>query len=598
MSDYQPPLRDIRFVFEHIAGLRDLAQLDAYAHADPETVAGLVEEAGRFCAEAVAPTNREGDVHGTVLRDGEVILPESFQKVYSQYVEAGWGALHHPAEFGGGEFPLLVANAFKEMLNAANLAFSLGPLLTTGAVYALSHHGSDELKQTYLPKMVSGEWSGTMNLTEPQAGSDVGAVTTKAVPADDGTYRITGQKIFITFGEHQLTENIIHLVLARLPDAPPGTKGISLFLVPKFLVDDDGSLGARNDVTCVTVEHKMGIMASPTCVMAYGEQTDGAVGYLVGAPHDGMRAMFTMMNDARLGVGLEGVAIADRAYQQALTYAQDRRQGRAVGAPAGEQSPIIMHADVRRMLMTMKAQIEASRCLTYANAAAIDLAHAHPEPATREYNQKLADLYTPLSKAWGTDLGVELTSVAVQIHGGMGYIEESGVAQHYRDARIAPIYEGTNGIQAIDLVGRKLPYDNGDFVRSFIADLRTTADGLAGEELASIRTHLTDALDVLAETTEWLLSQRDDVQDVFAGATPFLRLMATVVGGAFMARSAQVALELRDDAAGEERDFLDAKLVTARFYAEQVLPQVHGLKHQVTATARDLFALSPAQLGL
>jgi 3-(methylthio)propanoyl-CoA dehydrogenase len=351
-------------------------------------------------------------------------------------------------------------------------------------------------------------------------------------------------------------------------------------------------------VTCVTVEHKMGIMASPTCVMAYGEQTDGAVGYLVGAPHDGMRAMFTMMNDARLGVGLEGVAIADRAYQQALTYAQDRRQGRAVGAPAGEQSPIIMHADVRRMLMTMKAQIEASRCLTYANAAAIDLAHAHPEPATREYNQKLADLYTPLSKAWGTDLGVELTSVAVQIHGGMGYIEESGVAQHYRDARIAPIYEGTNGIQAIDLVGRKLPYDNGDFVRSFIADLRTTADGLAGEELASIRTHLTDALDVLAETTEWLLSQRDDVQDVFAGATPFLRLMATVVGGAFMARSAQVALELRDDAAGEERDFLDAKLVTARFYAEQVLPQVHGLKHQVTATARDLFALSPAQLGL
>ena len=601
MSDYTAPVRDMRFVLEHLAGLPELAELDAFSHADPEMVGALLEEAGRFCSQAVAPTNREGDEQGTQLADGVVTLPESFPKVYAQYVEAGWGALQHPPEFGGGGFPLVVASAFKEMLNSANLSFSLGPLLTTGAVYAMSHHASEELQQTYLPRMVTGEWAGTMNLTEPQAGSDVGASTTRAVPQDDGTYRITGQKIFITFGEHQLTDQIVHLVLARLPDAPPGTKGISLFVVPKYLVNDDGSLGERNDVTCISIEEKMGIHAAPTCTMAYGENGDGAVGYLVGRENEGMREMFTMMNDARLGVGQQGVAIGERAYQQAVAYARERRQGRAPGAPKGESSPIIEHADVRRMLMTMRACIEASRALTFVNAAALDRAHAHPDEDVRAYQQKLADLYTPLSKAWGTDLGVELSSLAVQVHGGMGYIEESGVAQHYRDIRIAPIYEGTNGIQAMDLVGRKLPYDGGAFVTGFIDDLRATAESLSsdgaspeeGDELASIREHLTDAIGVLAETTEWIFEHREDIQDVFAGATPYLRLMATVVGGELMARSAKVAQEAID--AGEADDFLEGKVVTARFFAEQILPSVRGLAAQVTATARDLYALDEGQ---
>ncbi len=593
MADYNAPVRDIRFVLTEIARLGDLAATEEFAHADPDMVAGLIDEAGRFCSQAVAPTNRDGDIEGSLMVDGGVKTPESFKRAYNQYVEAGWGALHHPAEFGGGAFPLAVANTFKEMLNSANLAFSLGPLLTTGAVYALSHHGSDELKQTYLPKMVSGEWSGTMNLTEPHAGSDVGAITSKATPAGDGTYRIQGTKIFITYGEQDLTENIIHLVLARLPDAPPGTKGISLFVVPKFLVNDDGSLGERNDVNVVSVEHKMGIHGSPTCVMAYGENGDGAVGYLVGEENDGMRAMFTMMNDARLGVGLEGVAIAERAYQDAYAYALERRQGRGPTSKPGEQAPIIAHADIRRMLMTMKSQIEASRALCYLNATAIDLAHAASDEAEREYQGKLADLLTPLSKAWATDLGVELTSLAVQIHGGMGYVEETGVAQHFRDARIAPIYEGTNGIQALDLVGRKLPYDGGAFVKGFIEEIRATADSLDGDAFPDIRAGLSAATDVLVDTTDWIFANRDQMADVFAGATPYLRLMATVVGGWLMAKSA-VAAQAHVDA-GNDVAFHEAKVVTARFYATQILPQVHGLAPQVTATARDLFALDEAQ---
>ena len=460
----------------------------------------------------------------------------------------------------------------------------------------MSHHASDELPQTYLPKMVTGESAGTMNLTEPQAGSDVGAVTTKAVPQDDGTYLVKGQKIYITFGEHQLTDQIVHLVLARTPDAPAGTKGISLFVVPKFLVNDDGSLGEHNDVTCISIEHKMGIHAAPTCTMAYGEKGDGAVGYLVGDENKGMKYMFTMMNDARLGVGQQGVAIAERAYQQALAYAKERRQGRGPGSEPGEQARIIEHADVRRMLLTMKACIEASRAMTFVNAAALDRANAHPDEGVREYNQKLADLYTPLSKAWGTDLGVELTSLAIQVHGGMGYVEETGVAQHYRDARIAPIYEGTNGIQAIDLVGRKLPYDGGAFVKGFIEDLRGTADALEGDDLASIKEHLVDGIDVLADATNWVFEHREDIQDVFAGATPYLRLMATVVGAELMARAAKAATEQLDaGATGNDKAFYKAKVVTARYFAEQVLPSVHGLKAQVTATARDLYALDEDQ---
>jgi 3-(methylthio)propanoyl-CoA dehydrogenase len=598
MDTYAAPLRDIRFVLEHVTPLAQLTSLDDYAHVESDLVAGLLEEAGRFASQAIAPTNRDGDAHGAKIVEGGVVTPESFKRVYQQYVEAGWGTIQHPAEYGGGAFPLTVANAVKELITSANMAFSLGPLLTTGAVYLLTHHASEEQAQTYLPKMVSGEWSGTMNLTEPQAGSDVGAVTTRAVPQDDGTYRITGQKIYITYGDHDLTDNIVHLVLARLPDAPAGTKGISLFIVPKFLVNDDGSLGERNDVEVVSLEHKLGIHASPTCVMAYGEKGEGAIGYLVGEPHTGMRGMFTMMNDARLGVGIQGLAIAERAYQQSLHYAQERRQGRGPTSQPGEQSPIVEHADVRRMLLTQKAYIEAIRAVCYTNAHALDLAHGSPDPVVREQQQKLADLLTPLSKSWGTDLGVELTSLALQIHGGMGYVEETGVAQHYRDARIAPIYEGTNGIQALDLVGRKLPYDGGAFVKGFLGDLRVQAETLP-EALVALREPLIDALGALERCTDWVFAHSETPNDVFAGATPYLRMFATVVGGAYLAKGAVAARTALDagDTGDFDADFLEAKVTIARFYAEQLLPSVHGLVGAVTAGADDLYALTPQQLA-
>ena len=598
MDTYRAPLRDVRFVLEHVTPLSELTALDGFAHADPDLVAGLLEEAGRFASEAIAPTNRVGDAEGARLVDGGVATPEEFKRVYQQYVDAGWGAVQHPAEYGGGAFPLLVANVVKEFITSANMAFSLGPLLTTGAVYLMQHHCSDEQLQTYVPKLVSGEWAGTMNLTEPQAGSDVGAVTTKAIPQDDGTYRITGQKIYITFGEHDLTDNIIHLVLARLPDAPPGTKGISLFIVPKVLVNDDGSPGERNDVEVVSLEHKLGIHASPTCVMAFGENGEGAVGELVGEPNQGMRQMFTMMNDARLGVGLQGVAIAERAYQQALEHAKERRQGRGPTSQPGEQAPIIEHADVRRMLLTQRAYTEAMRALCYANAHALDLAHHADDAGVREEQQKLADLLTPMSKAWGTDLGVEMTSLAIQVFGGMGYVEESGVAQHYRDARIAPIYEGTNGIQALDLVARKLPYDGGAFVKGYIAQLREQAEAMPAS-LGTIRTQLSEAIDALERCTDWIFEHREDLNDVFAGATPYLRVFATVVGGSLLAKGAAAAQQALDagDPGSFTPDFLEAKVTVARFYAEQLLPTVHGLVGAVTAGADDLYAVHADQLA-
>jgi 3-(methylthio)propanoyl-CoA dehydrogenase len=598
MTTYTAPLRDIRFVLEHVTPLAELTALDDFAHADPELVAGLLEEAGRFAADAIAPTNRDGDLEGSHVDGDRVVTPASFKTAYRQYVESGWGAVQHPAAFGGGAFPLTVANAVKEMMTSANMAFSLNPLLTTGAVYLLSHHGSEVQQQTFLPKMVAGEWSGTMNLTEPQAGSDVGAVTTRAVPAADGTYRITGQKIYITYGEHDLVDQIVHLVLARLPDAPPGTRGISLFLVPKFLVEDDGSLGARNDVHVVSVEHKLGIHGSPTCVMAFGEDGEGAVGYLVGEPNEGMRGMFTMMNDARLGVGLQGVAIAERAYQQSLAYAQERRQGRGPASAPGEQAPIVDHADVRRMLLTQKASIEAMRAVCYANAHALDQAEHADDPVVREQQAKLADLLTPLSKSWSTDLGVELTSLALQIQGGMGYVEESGAAQYYRDARIAPIYEGTNGIQALDLVGRKLPYDGGAFVKGFLADARTEVDALPAE-LAAIADGVRAGLDAIEEATAWIAARRETPLDVFAGASPYLRVFATVVGGALLARGAAAAQRRLDagDLGGYGADFLAAKVTSARFFATQLLPAALGLLPSVMAGADDLYAWDPAAIG-
>ncbi len=589
MTDYAPPLEDMRFTLEHITDLAALAKLPGFEHADPETVTGLLDEAGRFFAEQFAPLNRIGDVqHSRRNPDGSVSTPEGFGKAYHRYVDAGWPAVPFPPEFGGGGFPWLVGVAMQEELTSANMGFSLCPLLTQGAIDMLLHNGSEAQREVYLPKMVTGEWSGTMNLTEPQAGSDVGALTTRAVPADDGSWRITGQKIFITYGEHDLTDNIIHLVLARVPDAPPGTRGISCFIVPKFLVEPDGSLGARNAVECVSIEHKMGINASPTCVMAY----DGAVGHLIGEPNQGMRYMFTMMNNARLSVGVEGLSIAERAYQQAAAYAAERRQGRAPGATG--ESLIVEHADVRRMLLTMKAHIEALRGIAYLNAEAIDLSRWHADPEGRAAGQERAELLTPITKGWGTDVGVEMTSLAVQVHGGMGYIEETGVAQHYRDARIAPIYEGTNGIQAMDLVGRKLGLRGGAALTDLVDAMGTTADEAvaAGGELAVVGSRLQAGVAVLREAVEWLQANAPaDPNNAFAGATPFLRLAGIVTGGWVLTRGAVAAAALRaGDGDGFSDAFLDQKLVTARFYATQILPQAAGLLSAVTAGPGDLYA--------
>jgi alkylation response protein AidB-like acyl-CoA dehydrogenase len=591
VSEFAAPLVDMRFVLEHVTDLGALSNLPGYQHADPETVFGVLEEAGRFFSEQFAPLNRVGDLqHSRRNDDGSVTTPEGFTKAYRRYVEAGWPAVPFPVEYGGGGFPWLVGVAMQEMITAANMAFSLCPMLTQGAVDMLLHFGTEEQRERYLTKMVTGEWTGTMNLTESQAGSDVGALTTRARPADDGSWRITGQKIFITYGEHDLADNIVHVVLARVPGAPAGTKGVSCFLVPKFLVDDEGSLGARNAVHCVSIEHKLGINASPTCVMAY----EDAVGYLIGEPNEGMRYMFRMMNTARLSVGLEGLAVGERAYQQAVAYAAERRQGRAVGAPGGQDSPIIEHPDVRRMLLTMKAQIEALRCVAYLNAECLDYAQTDPDESVRAARQELADLLTPLSKAWGTDLGVELASLAVQVHGGMGYIEETGAAQHYRDIRIAPIYEGTNGIQAIDLVGRKLGLRGGGAIRDLLATMTATASEAiaAGGDLAVIGEQLSAAVATLGETTEWLLANgAEDPNNALAGASPYLRMTGMIAGGWLLTRSALAAAALLDrgDRAFSD-EFLHQKLVTARFYATQLLPQARGLAPAVTAGPGDLAA--------
>jgi 3-(methylthio)propanoyl-CoA dehydrogenase len=587
VSGYSPPLADMRFVLENVVDLAGLAALPGYEHADPDTVFGVLEESGRLFSQEFAPLNRVGDTqHSRRQDDGSVTMPEGFTRAYRRYVEGGWAGVPFPTDYGGGGFPWLVAVAMQEMLTASNMAFSLCPLLTQGAIDMLLQYGSELQRETFLPRMVSGEWTGTMNLTESQAGSDVGALTTKAVPADDGTWRITGQKIFITYGEHDLAANIVHLVLARVPDAPPGTRGISCFIVPKFLVADDGSPGERNGVHCVSTEQKMGINASPTCVMAY----DDAVGYLIGEPNQGMRYMFTMMNNARLSVGLEGLALGERSYQQAVAHARERRQGRALGAPAGESSAIIEHPDVRRMLLTMRAQIEALRCVAYLNAESLDLARLHPDEDVRIWRQELADLLTPITKAWGTDLGVELTSLAVQVHGGMGYIEETGVAQHYRDVRIAPIYEGTNGIQAIDLVGRKLPMRAGGAMNDFLDEIAATADELVASDgdLPAIGKHLSEAHATLRQTTDWLLAHgAADPDDALAGATPYLRMCGIVTGGWLLARSARAAVRALDERRGDA-EFLGQKIVTARFYADQLLPQAAGLAPAVTAGPVDL----------
>jgi 3-(methylthio)propanoyl-CoA dehydrogenase len=591
MSDYDPPLDDIRFVLDEVVDLASLAKLERFAHAEPDLVHSVVEEAGRFAADVIAPLNTVGDRHHSRRNeDGSVTTPPGFADAYRAYVAAGWGSVPFPNKYGGGDFPGLVATVIAELVASSNLALSLCPGLTQGAIHLLLAHASPDLQHTYLPKLVTGEWTGTMNLTEPDAGSDVGAVRTKATPAGDATWRVTGQKIFITYGEHDMADNIVHLVLARVPGAPPGTRGISCFVVPKTLVGPDGVLGERNRVSCVSIEQKLGIHASPTCVLEF----DQAEGYLIGEPNQGMRYMFTMMNNARLWVGVQGLAVAGRAYQQSAAYAKQRRQGRRPGIAAGTASAIIDHPDVRRMLLTQKASIEALRSLVYFVAESIDIAEEHPDPADRTARREMVDLLIPVTKAWGTDLGVELSSLALQVHGGAGYIEETGAAQHYRDARITPIYEGTNGIQAIDLVTRKLTMRGGAVIADFLARLDATDVALdaAGESLASIRVNLSAAVATLRAATDYL--SHADPDAALAGATPYLRMFGTVAGGWMMARQAVAASRLL--VAGSADDtFLQAKLVTARFYCEQLLPQSSGLLAAVTAGSRDLLTLDAEQ---
>jgi alkylation response protein AidB-like acyl-CoA dehydrogenase len=590
MNDYVPPLRDIEFVLDEIVDIDSILSYPDYAHVDRDTIAGALAEAGRFMSDLIAPTNRVGDEVGSVWEDGAVVTPDEFKKAWQAYVEAGWNAVSGPPEYGGHGFPKPVGFAVQEMLVTANMALSLNPMLTGSAITLLVDHGSEEQKATYLENLITAEWSGTMVLTEPEAGSDLGALRAKAEPSDDGTWKLSGTKIFITWGDHDLSDNIIHLVLARVPDAPPGTKGISLFIVPKFLVGEHGNPAERNAVTCVSVEHKLGIHGSPTCVLGFEEAT----AYLVGEPNQGMRYMFTMMNQARVDVGLEGLGVAERSFQQAAVYAAERKQGRAIGAPKTEASPIVEHPDVRRMLMTMKANTEAMRSLLYDTIAAVDRSHHDPDEHARARAAERASLLTPVAKAWCTDLGVELTSIGLQVHGGMGYVEETGSAQHFRDARITPIYEGTNGIQAIDLAMRKLPTDGGAVVRGYLAEMDAFAQTLAGDDrLEPLVAGFTDAVSALGEATEWLLA-REDPNDVLAAASPYLRMFGTVVGGYHLARQARRAVA----ALGNGGDpWFGAKIETASFYVTQILPQVHGLLPAVTAGAGPLFAVSPEQLG-
>jgi len=588
MSDYTPPLRDLKFVLENTCNLEEIVSYPAFEHVDIDVAFGALDEAARFFSEVVAPTNRDGDLIGSRHKDdGSVTAPESFKKAYQQYVAAGWGAVKSPVEYGGHGFPGTVGLAVLEMLTTANMALSLCPMLTSSAILAIDAHGSDEQKAQYLEKLISGEWTGTMVLTESEAGSDVGALRTKAEPNDDGSWSIAGSKIYITWGEHDMTDNIIHLVLARTPDAPPGTKGISLFIVPKFIVDESGRPGDANAVTCVSIEHKLGIHGSPTCVLAF----DGATGWMVGPENTGMRSMFTMMNDARIHVGLEGMGLAERSYQQALEYANTRHQGRAIGVKPPETSAIVEHPDVRRMLLTMRAYIEGCRALLYDNAAAIDRSHHAPDETVRAAAEDRAALLTPVSKGFATDMGVEMTSLGVQIHGGMGYVEETGSAQHFRDARIAPIYEGTNGIQAADLVMRKLPMRGGQAVREYFAEVAAGEAELRRVGLDTTADRLSEALTPLQAATEHLLT-RENPNDALAAATPYARMFGLVACGHYLAQQAVIA-----SASAATDAWAAEKVAVAEFYADQLLPQAAGLLPAVQANADALFRVPMAGAG-
>jgi acyl-CoA dehydrogenase len=590
---YRAPINDMLLALNHGAGLLAAVKAGHYGDFDAEITAAVLEEAGKFAGDVLAPLNRVGDEHGIKLDAGAVTTAPGWPDAYRRWTDAGWNAVSGSEAFGGQGLPLAINAVCTEIWSASNIAFGLCPLLTLSAIEALDAHGSDELKRIYLEKLISGEWTGTMQLTEPQAGSDVGALRSRAEPAPDGTYRIKGTKIFITYGDHDMTDNIVHFVLARLPDAPAGTKGISLFLIPKFLVNADGSLGARNDIYASGVEHKLGMHASPTCTMTMGDQ-GGAIGYLIGEENQGMRCMFTMMNQARLGVGLEGVGIADRAYQQALGFAQERRQGRALGKPGDGSDPIIVHPDIKRMLMQMRALTAAARSICYATAVALDVAVRAKDAKVKGEAAARGALLTPIAKAFSTDIGNEVAYLGVQVHGGMGFIEETGAAQHYRDARITPIYEGTNGIQAIDLATRKLGANGGASVFALLDELEAIVGRVEASNDPAFGTtgiKLRDALASLDRSSRWLLEKLASApNDALAGATPYLRLFGVTLGGCMLASE---ALAARGDGIAEPERYA----TLARFFAENLSVQAGALEKTVTESADAVTGADAVLLG-
>lgn len=590
---YRAPISDMLLSLNHGAGLKAAVEAGHYGDFDADLAAAVLEEAGKFASEVLAPLNKTGDEHGIKLDDGKVTTAPGWPDAYKRWTEGGWNAVSGPENFGGQGLPVAINAACTEIWSAANVAFGLCPLLTASAIEALDAHGSDELKRIYLGKLVSGEWTGTMQLTEPQAGSDVGALRTRAEKQADGTYRIKGTKIFITYGEHDMTDNIVHFVLARLPDAPAGTKGISLFLVPKFMVNADGSLGQRNDIYASGVEHKLGMHASPTCTMTMGDH-GGAIGFLIGEENQGMRCMFTMMNQARLGVGLEGVGVADRAYQQALSYAQERKQGRAVGKTGDGSDAIFVHPDVKRMLMRMRAQTAAARTICYATAVAIDVSTRAKDAKVRADAAARAALLTPMAKAYSTDIGNEVAYLGVQVHGGMGFIEETGAAQHYRDARITAIYEGTNGIQAIDLVTRKLAANGGASVWALLDELSVTVNQVEASNDPGFGTtgaKLREALEALTRTSKWLLERVTSApNEALAGATPYLQQFGATLGGCLLASEALAAK-------GEGNADAARYVGLARFFAENITVQAGALERTVTESAESVAAADAVLLG-
>ena len=584
---YKAPVKDIVFGYEVIDSYNVLNKISEFSDFSEDIVIPTMEECAKFSEEVLAPINAIGDQQGASIENGNVTMPDEFVDAYKKFIEAGWASISLPEEIGGGGMPITLSGGTLEILSTANLAFGLAPGLSAGAISAINFHGNQEQKDKFLPKLVSGQWTGTMNLSEPQSGSDLGTITTKAEKQDDGTYKVTGTKVWITFGEHNMTENIIHLVLAKVPGSPEGTKGISMFIVPKVMVNDDGSLGDNNNVSCISIEEKLGIHASPTCVMEY----DGSVGYLVGEENRGLNYMFTMMNEARVWVGGQGLACASGALQGASQYARDRVQGRPVGMSKedAKKSTIIDHADVRRMLITIKSYVDAMRYLMYDNQLMLDLEY-FAEGELKEFGEERCGILTPITKAWISDLGVELSSIAIQVYGGMGYVEETGVAQYLRDSRIAPIYEGTNGIQALDLMFRKLPLDNGQAMQRLLADVNKVIDEMneSGEVLSDLAQKLKVEVDRLSEVTLWLGSKmlEGELVDASAGATPYLKMFGQVLGGYYMGKAATLATKKLEETGDE---YYKEKITLSKFYIEQLLPLASGYASSVTACKDDLF---------